>query len=612
MCSVDANSVDKVGVRLNKLAKNINLPDQDIQVLELLLRYGTSHLVESLIDDVSDYRRLRTDVLNLRNPALPLFLGRSKKSIEQRLTNERPLIQLGLVAVKEDGDLEIPSRLNRLASAPRDEAMNVTSILLDVASPSELKWTDFDHAAHARDFVEKIIAGALSRRSVGVNILVYGPPGTGKTEFCKVLAQKLGAALYCVGEQDESGDEPSRHERLQELRLAQRLLSRNTGSLLLFDEMDDLMGSEDSIMGIFDIDRPRRNSVKSVDSKVFMHRLLERTPVPTLWVMNDAHSVDPTILRRMMFALELGLPNQRVRARVWKRQLERHGVEAAHGEIQKLSREFQATPGVAAGATVAASLTGGGVEDVRHGVRSLTRVLGNRTPPETSPGKFLPELIHADVDPTFLANRIVATKHKQISMVLRGPPGTGKSAYVRYVAERLNMEVLQKRTSDLLSPWVGETEANIAWAFAEARDREVFLVFDEADSLLSDRRHAHGNWEVSQVNEMLTWMESHPLPFACTTNFDERLDPATLRRFIFKIELDYLTPKQIETAFQEFFSLVAPTSLMDLNALTPGDFSVVERKAEILGCRDDANELVEMLVAECTAKPDRPQPIGFR
>ena len=52
------------------------------------------------------------------------------------------------------------------------------------------------------------------------------------------------------------------------------------------------------------------------------------------------------------------------------------------------------------------------------------------------------------------------------------------------------------------------------------------------------------------MNEMLTWMESHPLPFACTTNFGEHLDPATLRRFVFKVRLDYLTPAQVEEAFR--------------------------------------------------------------
>ena len=110
---------------------------------------------------------------------------------------------------------------------------------------------------------------------------------------------------------------------------------------------------------------------------------------------------------------------------------------------------------------------------------------------------------------------------------------------------------------------------------------------------------------------MLTWMESHPLPFACTTNFGEHLDPATLRRFVFKVTLDYLTPAQVETAFRGYFALTPPAALATLTALTPGDFAVVRRKAEILGRLQQSEALVAMLYAECDAKPGRPRPIGF-
>ena len=120
----------------------------------------------------------------------------------------------------------------------------------------------------------------------------------------------------------------------------------------------------------------------------------------------------------------------------------------------------------------------------------------------------------------------------------------------------------------LYSPWVGETEQQIAAAFAEARDARAFLIFDEADSLLGGRESAHRSWEVSRVNEMLTWMESHPLPFACTTNFGKHLDPGTLRRFVFKVRLDYLAPGQVEEAFPAWFAPPQPDGLTDLAALT--------------------------------------------
>ena len=149
---------------------------------------------------------------------------------------------------------------------------------------------------------------------------------------------------------------------------------------------------------------------------------------------------------------------------------------------------------------------------------------------------------------------------------------------------------------------MGQTEQQIADAFSEARAADAFLVFDEADSLLGNRRHAERSWEVSQVNEMLTWMEHHALPFACTTNLGDYLDPATLRRFVFKISLEYLTPEQAHAAFLQYFGLAAPAPLASLTTLTPGDFAVVRRKAEVLGQLKEPQALVAMLRAECDAK----------
>ena len=81
---------------------------------------------------------------------------------------------------------------------------------------------------------------------------------------------------------------------------------------------------------------------------------------------------------------------------------------------------------------------------------------------------------------------------------------------------------MQMRTSGPALALAGKTEKNIAAAFREARDGEAFPVFDEADSLLADRRHAVRNREVGETNQMPVWMESHPLPFACNTKFADR------------------------------------------------------------------------------------------
>ena len=601
---------DRTALRLRRLGRTMGLTRADLDILELLLRYQTQPVIESLVDEVFGLRFGRSSALSVRGLALPVLLGRSMGAIQRRLAQGAPLVRAGLMSIDRDGDLSLVNRLHRLATVPGDTGGDVHDLLLDVASPSELEWSDFDHIARDRDEVARLLGGALETGARGVNVLLYGPPGTGKTELCKALAERLGITLYSVGESDDSGGEPTRGERLQELRLAQRLLSGKRRALLLFDEMEDLLSESASDFAFFS--RPISARRHQGGSKIFMHRLLERAPTPTLWTINNAPEVSPAILRRMMTVLELRAPTAAVRARVWERQLERHGIEASADEVRVLATEFEATPGVANGATAAAQLAGGDFATVRNGVRRLSRLLECDRPAQGAPARFDLALVHADTDPAALAERIAARGERRFSLCLQGPPGTGKSAYARYLAERLGLEVLQRRASDLLSMWVGGSEREIAAAFAEARDTGAFLIFDEADSLLADRRFAQRSWEVSQVNEMLTWMESHPLPFACTTNFAAHLDPATLRRFVFKVTLDYLTPVQSEAAFRGYFALTPPAELAALGALTPGDFAVVRKRAEILGCLDEPASLASMLREECAAKPDQPRPIGFR
>ena len=48
-----------------------------------------------------------------------------------------------------------------------------------------------------------------------------------------------------------------------------------------------------------------------------------------------------------------------------------------------------------------------------------------------------------------------------------------------------------------------------------------------------------------------------------------------------------------------------------LDCLTPGDFAVVRRRAEVLGKLGEATSLVAMLHEECDAKPGRSNGIGF-
>jgi len=592
---------------LELLADHFGLDKIEHGILDIACRYARHSPMETLWDDI------QCGYPGGAVAMLAHFLSVPPPSLENRLAPGGRLRRLGLIGSQskyETGPLVLVDGLvGALAPASRSFDDICGRLIGPVTAPA-CSWADFDHLGEERDLVTRIIKGALAKRAKGINILLYGPPGTGKTEFCKALAARIGAVLHAVGEVDDRGGEPVRSERVASLVLSQQLLASRRNTMVLFDEMEDVIeGGTNRLLAMFG-GRPRAGS------KVYLNRLLEEAAVPTLWTSNSLRAFDPALLRRITLAIEIRTPPAGVRERVWKETLDRERLRVDPSLARRLAQEFAAPPALAANAVRATKLAGGTDKDLRIALRSVTKAMAGGVDPLPllkHDAAFSLELANADHRLQPLADRFVNLgSDKAVSLCLFGPPGTGKSAFVRHLAERMDMPVLQKRASDLISMWLGESEANIAAAFAEARADGAFLVFDEADSLLADRAGAQRSWEVSQVNEMLTWMESHELPFACTTNLMDRLDPASLRRFTFKIRFGFLDRGQVQDAFSRFFGLTAPARVCDMDMLTPGDFAVVRRRASLLGFADDTNEIANALAQEIAAKPQASKPIGFR
>lgn len=168
----------------------------------------------------------------------------------------------------------------------------------------------------------------------------------------------------------------------------------------------------------------------------------------------------------------------------------------------------------------------------------------------------------------------------RLNLLLSGAPGSGKSAFVRYLAKEVGSSLKEYRASDLLSRWIGETEKGIAKAFKEAKKENAILFIDEVDSFLQSRSRADHGWEVSQVNEMLQQMEAFGGVLVAATNNRDKLDEAVARRFTFKLELDYLTAEGKELFFDRYFKTdlteAEKRRLAEIDHLTPGDFRTVK------------------------------------
>ncbi len=84
-----------------------------------------------------------------------------------------------------------------------------------------------------------------------------------------------------------------------------------------------------------------------------------------------------------------------------------------------------------------------------------------------------------------------------------------------------------------------------------------------AEALLFVRGAASRAFEVSQLDEMLTWMKHQRLPFVSTTNRVERMDAAAPRRFTLKLRFNALDPARADPAFRRLPGTVSPVTLSD-------------------------------------------------
>jgi transitional endoplasmic reticulum ATPase len=484
--------------------------------------------------------------------------GQSVRDVGAALHSRGRLRKSGLCTLRHHGEvyerLELDSRLADLLTVERLGPDTVMERFLPVAAPPSLSLEDYAHLASEVTIAQQLLAAATRQRRAGTNVLLYGPTGTGKSELARRLARQLDLSLYIAGREDDDGDSPTVQDRLRSFMLGNRLLE-GARALLLFDEMEDLFAAGP-------LARLLPHNGEGRVSKQWFNNLLETNPVPAVWISNDVSDLDPAFLRRFTYAIEVGAFTAGQRRRAWHKHLGGEGSVRSE-EVERRALRFEVSPAQIGNAVAAARLADGG--DAVTG-RLLEAVLtpserivrGRRTRRHAFPaGRYLPEVANTPVNLEELTERLVGWGAERtddgpgVSLCLYSPPGSGKSAYVAYLARRLDRPLLVRRPSDLLGAYVGETESSIAEAFQEAlRDRAV-LLFAEADTFLHDRRQAQRSWEVSQVNELVQQLELFAGLVVCTTNLFQTLDQASLRRFSFKIPFGYLRADQRERLFRE-------------------------------------------------------------
>lgn len=601
-----------VAANIAQLQMLVGLSDVEAHILMFATMVHTDLVLDKMSDWVGDLTSAR-----LYN-TLSAVLDIEEKAVRTALSPHGTLARSGLLTVDRKERWTLAAKLDLLSDGFADnivsnhvDSLDLLRGMVTFAAPPTLTLEDFAYVEGQVDLVRAYLERVSRTRRRGVNILVHGAPGTGKTELTRVLASALRMKLYEVTGEDAGGDAVPGEQRLRAFRAAQAFFSERP-ALVVFDEAED----------VFSDGGPGERGVAQA-RKAWLNRALEDNPVPTLWLSNSVDGVDAAFVRRFDMVLHMPVPPSRARSRIIREACARLVPEAV---ACRLAKHATLTPGVVTRAAAVLQhasekwtperfgdaleqLVSGTLEAQGHAPLALC------DPPHAM-GEFDPRFVNVNIDLRALARGISTTRSARLC--LYGAPGTGKTAFGTWLAEELECPLLLKRASDLISPYIGETERNIARVFREATRERALLLIDEADSFLRDRTGSRHSWEVSSVNEMLTQMEYFEGVLVMSTNLFQFFDTAALRRFDAKLCFRYLTREQVRTLFLDCCkalhldgdAALSEPILSSLGTLTPGDFSSVIRRHRLCPMNsvlDFANALAE----ECRERQSESMPIGF-
>lgn len=519
-----------------------------------------------------------------------------------------------------DDWMQVPQSLLNHVFEYYPDGLCIESVLFGTPPKPRLTRRDFSHLGEQLDTLLSYLKNASRGNVVGANVLLHGSPGTGKTEFARWLARATRRPAIEIPAIDEQSGSLDVKERLDTWQLCQGIIPANSHRIVLFDEVEEILSDEGFASHGF------RQS--SQFGKGFLNTLLETNPLPTIWITNTLSGVDSAYLRRFDMTVHFPLPDETVRRRIAKRAFHDLPVKAdlinaiaaqdnlTPAHVEKASRVCRMvnTDDTAHVDTVVRQVLDGDLKAMHR--KPLTRITKRKQPP-TLP--LEPSVLNTNVNPETLLDSLAASGFGRLCFF--GPPGTGKTAFATSIAEHLNRPIHVHQVADILGPYVGMTEQNIADAFERASQHGAVLVLDEADSFLQDRRQAEKHWQITQVNQFLTSLEHFQGYVVCTTNLIAELDPAALRRFDFKVEFgtmnEWQAGQMVEMVLRRLGHRRSKPGKRELERLSgaelvPGDFAIALRQGLMNPENTSASMIVDTVLDEARIRaPSTRLPIGF-
>ncbi|WP_295540635.1 CDC48 family AAA ATPase [uncultured Thiohalocapsa sp.] len=346
-------------------------------------------------------------------------------------------------------------------------------------------------------------------------VLLHGPPGCGKTLIARIIAQEADAAFYTV-----SGPEIIHKfygESEAHLRKIFEEAARKGPSIIFLDEIDAIAPRRDKVVG----DVEKRVVAQLL---ALMDGLTRRQNLIVIAATNLPNALDPALRRPGRFDREIAIPipdrdGRREILDIHSRGMPLdedvsldHLAEITHGfvgaDLEALCRE-------AAMGTLRRLLpdVGMALDDLPFDrLASVTVLMADfRTAlREVEPSAIrevfveVPDVGWHDVGGlSGVRERLVEAvewplKYPQLfeqagiqppkGLLLAGPPGIGKTLIAKAVANESGVNVIAVKGPELMSRFVGESEAGVREVFHKARQAAPCIIFlDEVDAVVPAR-----------------------------------------------------------------------------------------------------------------------------
>jgi hypothetical protein len=216
-------------------------------------------------------------------------------------------------------------------------------------------------------------------------------------------------------------------------------------------------------------------------------------------------------------------------------------------------------------------------------------------------------------------------KDENLSILLYGDPGTGKTEFAKQVAKNVNGTLYQLNFPQIQSKWIGETEKNIRRvfnAYQEAWQKSkvpIILLINEADGLMNKRvsiNTSNDAFANQAQTELLEQLENFKGILIATTNLLRNIDSAFHRRFLYKTEI-HAPDNSIRSNYlitSSIYHLLNPVQIELLNnsVCTIAEIKNLERKLEFIQrIRTISSQDIDVLFENEGIIKNRKKAIGY-